>query len=59
MVVGLVVDAERERRVAVGQRRDAMTPSARRAANACRMVPRDTEYRSASSCSEGSRVPAA
>jgi phage repressor protein C with HTH and peptisase S24 domain len=40
-------------------RRDAMTPSARNAANAWRMVPRDTEYRSASSLSEGSLVPAA
>jgi hypothetical protein len=38
-------------------RRDAMIPSARSAANACRTVPRDTEYRSASSASDGSSAP--
>ena len=35
-----------------------MTPSARSAANACLIVPRDTEYRSASSLSDGSNAPA-
>ena len=39
-------------------RREAITPSARSAAKACRTVPRDTEYRSARSLSDGSRVPA-
>ena len=38
-------------------RRDAITPSARSAANACRTVPRDTEYRSASSDSDGRVAP--
>src|ERR1700722_9512420 len=39
-------------------RREAITPSARSAANACRIVPRDTPYRSARSFSDGRRVPA-
>ena len=38
-------------------RLDAITPSARSAANACRTVPRDTAYRSASSASDGSSAP--
>ena len=38
-------------------RRDAITPSARSAANACRTVPRDTPYSRARSLSEGNRAP--